>query len=203
MQDARKEETLQSFSYFLEDGSRVINEYKFAKQKENGLESLLTYTENSSSQYLDNALKAKLSWTNTFMDIQNQRPVSQKYSSSYLNIQNNLRLTRKSGSTIWNIRSLTGYFTLPQQLDIQINDATEDQPKQQIERSGFYTYNTGYLIRHTGQSTFRFTGEWEAALDNLNTGLRHIALTDSVNNRLKSDYIRTTVTTDYSYKAKI
>jgi len=198
--DARKEETTQFSSYFLEDSAWVINEYKFVKRRENGLEGMLTYSENSSINYLNNELKVKSLWSNTLMDIQNQSPVNQKFDYSYLNIQNNLRFTRKSGSKIWNFRSLTGYFTQPQQLVIQTN--VEDDPNQQIERSGFYTYNTSYMIRHIGKSTFRFNGELEATLNNLNTDLTYFALTDSINNRLHTDYIRTALTVNYSYKLK-
>ena len=201
MHDARKEETGQFSSYFQEDSAWVMNEYKWVKRRENGLEGVLTYSENSSLRYVDNALKAKLSWSNTLMDIQNQSPVNQQFSRSYLNIQNNLRFNWKSGAKIWNFRSLTGYFTFPQQLEIQI-DVTEDPPNQQIERKGFYTYNTSYLIRHIGKSTFRFTGELEATVDNLNTDLKYFAWTDSTKNRLHSDYLRTAFTVNYSYKLK-
>jgi hypothetical protein len=200
MHDIRKEETNQFSSYFLEDSAFVINEHRFVKRRENGLESSLTYTGNSSSKYLENALKAKLSWTNAYMDIQNQFPVSQKFNNSYLNIQNNLRYVRKSGSKIWNFRSITGYFTQPQELNVQLS-GTNSTPDQQIERSGFYTNNATYMARHTGKSTFQFTGELEATLDNLNTGLTYIGLTDSVNNHLHSDYVKTTLTTNYSYKS--
>jgi hypothetical protein len=79
-------------------------------------------------------------------------------------------------------------------------DASADNPNQQIERSGFYTYNTTHLARKVGKSTFRFTGELEATLNNLNSELKRTGLTDSVNNLLHSDYIRTTLTADYTYK---
>ncbi|GHV31396.1 TonB-dependent receptor [Bacteroidia bacterium] len=199
--DARKEETAHFSSYFLEDSAFVINEYQILKRRENSLDGMLTYTDNSSARYIDNALKMKMSWADTRFDIQNQLPIFQKFVRSHLNIQNNLRFTKKIGSKIWNLQSYIGYFSLPQQLTVQ-KEGTDSASNQQIERKGFYTNNNTYWLHNFSRFSIQVKGELEASSDGLDTDLKYTGRVDSLSNRINSDFIKLALTAYYRYKLR-
>ncbi|MDR3220167.1 MAG: carboxypeptidase-like regulatory domain-containing protein [Dysgonamonadaceae bacterium] len=194
--DAREEQLTQTASYFLDEQAFVINEYKFLERNVNTLNGALTYTDNSSEQYLDNALKTHWQWADTRSDIQNQQPVIQSFDLSDFYIQNSLKYGKKIKGRVWNFRSFVRYLTSPQQLSVS-SDPAGGENRQAIERDGFYTHNDTYFIYRKGISSWRITAELEAAFDNLNTDLNRILL-DSLQNKLHSDYVKLTLTPKYS-----
>jgi hypothetical protein len=197
--DAREEKLTQTASYFLGDQPFVINEYKFLERNVNTLNGALTYTDNSSDRYLDNALKTHWQWADTRSDIQNQNPVMQQFDLSDFYIQNSLKYGKKIRGRVWNFRSFVRYFASPQQLSIPSGQDEEgNENSQSIERGGFYTHNDTYFIYRKGISSWRINAELEAAFDNLNTDLNRILL-DSLQNNLHSDYVKLTLTPKYSF----
>jgi hypothetical protein len=198
--DVRNETSSRTSSYFLGDGALVINESSLLERKMNALDGMLTYTENATGRYINDALKTLVRWTDTRSDIHNRTPLSQQYALSDFYIQNDLKFTKKMGGRIWNITSFTRYFSTPQQLTVAA-DTTDSDFRQKIERGGFFTQNETYIVFNKGLSSLQINGALEASLDHLNTNLAPApAIFDKVENQLNSAYLKLSLTPQYSFK---
>jgi hypothetical protein len=195
--DVRNETSSRISSYFLGDSALVINERSLLERKINTLDGQLTYTDNASGHYLNNALKTLVRWKDIRSDIQNQAPVFQQVDISDFYIQNELKYTKKMGGRIWNMTSFVRYFSLPQQLTVEA-DSMDWDFRQKIERGGFFTQNETYIAYNKGLSSFQINGVLEASLDNLSTGLIH-TLSDSTDNRLRSAYVKLSMSPQYRF----
>ncbi len=196
--DSREENIRQVSAYFLPDSLLEIVEVKKTKQKNNLLNGILTYEDNSPKHYLKNMLKSRAVWTDALSDVQTAIPVVQRFDLSDIAVNNDLKFTKKIGRRYWDISSFTGYSFLPQQLKVEA-DTIGFSPTQTVERSGFYTNNNTYISFQRDNSLLNIKLNVDANIDQLNSDLDHYLIADSLINDLHTDYLKVVLTPYYRY----
>lgn len=195
LNDYNDEKIDKSTSYFLGDSALVMNEYYFNEYKSNIVDGALTYTDSSAGHFLEESLKAKFNFSDTYNDITNRHPISQNFDIKDFTLKNTFRYTKKIGARILNYRSFSNFYSSPHNLTV---DQTGGVYNQNIQRKGFDTYNDAYWVNNFKKVSFQVKGVLEASMASIESVLDHFK-SDSVNNNLFENYLKITVEPQLSY----
>jgi hypothetical protein len=142
LNDKRNQDLWQYSGYYLPNMDSVlsIDETIRLTNRENRMETNLTFTNNSPETYLNNSLKFQGRWGHFYSDITGTNPVNQYFDIPLFYVQNDLNWVKHRGKKVFRFDSFTRYSTLPQQLNVK-TDTISDPLYQEITRSTFYTDN--------------------------------------------------------------
>ena len=196
--DHREESVSQLSSYYMqEDSLLLIEEFNLSRVKNNILEAVLSYMENTSGHYFSNTLKGVGKWSDQQSNTSTQFSVNQRYELPDYYVRNDLNYLKRNGERIWNINSFIRYTSLPQKLTVQI-DTMDWEPSQEVLRSGLQTNTNSSFSYKKGLSTFRLNLNLDASFDDLSTDLFHYLVTDTFRNDLHDNYLKAVFSPQYT-----
>lgn len=198
LNDVRTGSAYAQSEYFLQNTTLQVMEDNSLREKLHQLDGALTYTDNSKSHYVDNALKWKInsrkntSWMNT-----NGENRQQSFDMPAALVQNQLNYLKRWGEKMLNIGSFMGFINQPEQLTVLKNGQTD---RQEIELSNFYTKTGSYYSWYWGLSGLRLNGDIEASINNIGTTLTHPSFTENMQSNFQSSRLNLALSPLYTYK---
>jgi hypothetical protein len=200
LHDVRDEFVYQDSFYFLPDSTLYINEQRNTHKKNNYIDGIITYTDNSAKYYINNVLKGWTKWNKFCSGIENSNIIRQKFDIPEYFISNDMQYVKKWDNRIWDVTSFVRYASLPQSLKVN-TDTTNENVIQKVNHSGLYTSNNSSLSFSKGSSRLYLNLNTEGYIENLNSDLsNHPVLTNRLLNKIKTDYLKVTVNPSYSQK---
>lgn len=199
VRDVRDETTQKTSSYFLPNDTLVLNELNKQKLTRSYADALLTYTNNSAANYLNNSFKIKAIWNDLNSSIEGTNRVIQNYDLPEYTLQNNFRFVKKMGKRIFDISSLIRYSSLPQTFIAQ-RDTINLEQSQDVRIGNFFTDTRSYISFTKGYSTLKFKFGLETTMQNINSSLADKTPIIKEQNDLQSSNIEFTVNPIYNYQ---
>ncbi|MDR0825001.1 MAG: TonB-dependent receptor [Prevotella sp.] len=193
----------QNSSYVLLDSTIFIPEIEKYSKRNDLLDGILTYTNNSKENYINNQTKVSAEWNKTASDIYTEAYIREHYKTPLYYIHNDLNVTKKIRGRIFNISSYIQYSSLPHHLYVEI-DTLDNKSDQKINHRGFYTQNSTSLTFLKRNSSFKIDFCVEGSLENLKSDLDHYYRLpkDSLQNNIHFDYIKFQVTPSYTLQMR-
>lgn len=201
LNDTQNEFINQNSSYLLLGENLTIFEDRTLKKKNNILDGIFTYTNNSSGSYLNNKFGFQTEWNKTYSAIKNNNNyIGQKFNVPEYNVNNELNLVKKSENRILNISSLLRYSSLPSNLKIDID--TLNPILQNTTQNTFYTKNSANISFSKGKSRFYLESGIEGAFEHYTSDLfNHPDRKDSTTNNIESYYLKASIDPIYSMQS--
>lgn len=176
----------------------LIEESNVLDRYTNQGDAELTYTHNSSKQYMNDALKFSGVWNVSQSSVSGSMDVRQKFYTPLFYVQNDWNMIKKMQSRIFQFSSFIRYASLPQQLEIK-TDSLTGEILQDVKLGNFYTNNStayGFLWK---RSSLRFDFNLQAFLDDLNSSVNDAPLLFETDNHVKSNKWIYKITPKYNY----
>lgn len=198
--DALNESIFQNSSYFLPEGSLVLNEQRNTYKKNNYIDGIITYTDNNSKYYLSNTVKGQAKWNKSDLNIENINKISQRFNTPEYLVSNELQYVKKMNNRIWDISSFVRYASLTQRLSVNIDTLNTDII-QKANHNGLYTNNNSSFSFSKKNSRLYINLNMEGYIENMNSNLSfHPLLTDSLLNDIKTDYLKISANPSYFFR---
>lgn len=200
LNNALDESIFQNSSYFLPTGSLVLNEQRNTYKRNNYLDGIITYTDNSPKYYLSNTLKGQAKWNKSDLNIESINKITQHFNTPEYLISNELQYVKKWNNRIWELSSFVRYTSLPQNLGVSIDTLNADIV-QKVNQSGLYMNNNSNISFSKRSSRLFLNLNMEGYIENLNSDLSdHPLLTDNLLNKIKTDYFKTAINPSYFFR---
>lgn len=200
LHNSLRENSSRNSEYYLPDGTLKIVETNHLSHRTHAIDAALTFTNNSDTYYLNNALTWSGDWDKATSSVAtNEMEIYQQFQLPAHTLKNELKYVRQFGKRVWDFTSFTAYSHQPQWLIVEV-DTLDAQQKQNVNLSGFYTRNSTYYNWGWRNSSFIIKGAVETSIDNYRSELSHPIFTDSVRSKIKSDYLLVELTPTYMYR---
>lgn len=200
LHDVSEENSARNSEYFLPEGTLKISEVSMLSRRTNTIDATATFTNNSSSYYLNNTLNWNSSGNSATSKVEmNMIGVGQHFDIPQHQIKNDFNFVKKWGNQIWDITSFVVYSSQPQTLSVSIDTISNDQ-LQKVELSEFYTRNSTYYSTGFRNSTFILKGALEASINRYNSQLIHPVFVDSTSSDIASNNFILELIPTYMYK---
>jgi hypothetical protein len=199
LNDRSEESRQQRSAYFSGEEPWVIEDSTILQRRSSRLQAALTYAADRPTYSLQNTLETHYDRSNILSDaVQSHNAFMQQYDLSDFRIRNLLDYKFFSDGREWYLHSLTGYFALPQNLNVQ-SQPREPGNRQSIDRKGMYTRNRGWTEVVLGPSVWRLAAELNVSYDNLASNLQMLLAPDS-NNDLLGNSVQFALSPEYTFR---
>ncbi|MDO5665061.1 MAG: carboxypeptidase-like regulatory domain-containing protein [Bacteroidia bacterium] len=196
--------------YFLPENHTVrIEEEMNTVSRKNILDAAFNLNANTETYYFNNNLKFSGTWRKDFSTVlSNQKPVHQHLKTPDYSVSNFFDLVKNNDKRMYKIQSFVGYRNVHQELFVspsilQAIFPSEVGVKQNAQLSAFETRNR-LSWATTGRFSVDYSASFNASLHKLNTRLgtkenQSFIITDSLQNRIKRDYLEGVFSTSTGY----
>ncbi|HBX47105.1 carboxypeptidase-like regulatory domain-containing protein [Limibacterium fermenti] len=200
LNDVQHENSSLRSEYFLPDSTLIVIEDNALKKKQQLFSGTLTYTDNSSSYFLENAFNWKIKQSENHSSVFTYSDsVEQDFHTPTTSFRNELKYLRKWGDRLWNINSYVSFTNQPEALTVYRDNAIS---RQNIDLYGFFTRNSSYYSWFWGRSSIRLNALMEASLNTVGTDLVSSLVTDSLASDFQSTALIFELSPAYTYKTE-
>lgn len=186
-------------TYFLDEGNRIITEYRTGTEHTHSLSGKFIYELNQKTAFINNTLQTNIDWDDVSLATTGSIPNGQSVDLPDYYVSNKFKLIKRfKGKHLVTFQSVNEWESLPQTLNLDMNG---EQFRQHISDHAFYTHESAAYAFNLKGVTLSLEGGIKGYLRSMDSQLPELPeeLPGLTENVVNTNYLTVYATPKFEY----
>ena len=186
-------------TYFLDEGNRIITEYRTGTEHTHSLSGKFIYELNQKTAFINNTLQTNIDWDDVSLATTGSIPNGQSVDLPDYYVSNKFKLIKRfKGKHLVTFQSVNEWESLPQTLNLDMNG---EQFRQHISDHAFYTHESAAYAFNIKGVTLSLEGGIKGYLRSMDSQLPELPeeLPGLTENVVNTNYLTVYATPKFEY----